>query len=207
MLEDQGHVKLLGQHRRGETLVVACHDVVDYLSHGTVLEDCTIDVRGAARGIIFHEAALRRCAVHARRPFKNYSWHSVRLEGCTFRGNYVGCDFGPRPDAYPRHKLGAVSGCDFEATNLHQCRFFNVRMQDIRLPRWPCFTVLEPAANAGDWQQIPLPPGLGIIQRSVNRSLPGEVARVYSADELERTGEATADALRPLLAGKPYIVL
>lgn len=141
-------IKLLGEHRRGETLTVGGHRFVDFVSHGTLLEDCTLIIRGAARGVVFHGATFRRCVIQAKRPFTNFSWHDVRLEQCVFQCSLIGCDFGPRPDAYPDHPQGVVTACDFSQAPLHRCRFFRCDMAGQTLPPWPCFTVLEPEQHA-----------------------------------------------------------
>src|SRR5688500_14848772 len=116
-------IKLLGQHRRREAFEVGGHRFVDFLSHGTVLEDCTLTIRGSSRGVVFHGANLCRCTIQAKRRFTSFSWHDVVLEECTFKGWFVGCDFEPRPDAYPDQPQGSISASDFSQSQLHACRF------------------------------------------------------------------------------------
>src|SRR4051812_25619481 len=213
MSADVGQVKLLGEHRRGEAFEVGGYQLVDFLSHGTVLEDCTVTIAGSARGVVFHGATLQRCTVRAERPFANLSWHDVVLDRCTFVGRFVGCDFGPRPDAYPDHPRGGVAGCDFGAARLHKCRVFRSGVGSLRLPRWPCFAVLEPERNAADWLSIPFPESF----RRVEQPLIAEAAPEYrvagmsaacqDAGEIAKRHAIPVEEIRRLLDGRPYIRL
>lgn len=206
-------IKLLGEHRRGEAFEVGRHRFVDFLSHGTVLEDCTVTLAGSARGVVFHGATLRRCTIRARRPFANFSWHDVVLDRCAFAGRFVGCDFGPRPDAYPAHPRGGVAGCDFQGAQLHECRVFRTDVGQLRLPRWPCFAVLEPERNAADWLSIPFPESFGRVEQPlIAEAVPayrvaGVSAACQDAGEIARRHAIPVAEIRRLLDGRPYILL
>jgi len=206
-------IKLLGARRRGETFEVGGHKFVDFLSHGTVLEDCTLISRASSRGVVFHASVLRRCLIHAKRRFTNFSWHDVILEECQFKGWFIGNDFGPRPDAYPDKPQGVASGCDFSHAQLHMCRFFRSEMTTQRLPKWPCFTVLEPERNAADWLSIAFPESFRRgEQELVAEAVPdfrveGVVARSQHAGEIAKKHGVTVDEIRALVSGRSYIVL
>lgn len=213
MNDEADCLKLLGQHRRGETFQVGNHRFVDYLSHGSVLEDCTIEIAGASRGIIFHGATLRRCEIKMKRRFTNYSWHAVRLEQCVFQGSIFGCDFGPRPDAYPNDPVGALISCDFSQALLHMCRFFRSEIDAIGLPEWPCFTILDPEENAIEWLSIPFPESYRQVeQKLIAEAVPeyrvkGVVAHCENASEIARMHKVSIDEIGALLRGRSYIVL
>lgn len=206
-------IKLLGQHRRGESFEVGGHRFVDFLSHGTVLEDCTLVSRASSRGVVFHGAILRRCLIHAKRRFTNFSWHDVVLEECTFKGWFVGCDFGPRPDAYADQPQGAVSGGDFSQAQLHACRFFRSEMAPLKLPRWPCFTVLEPEKNATDWLSIPFPDSYRRVEQKLiaeadpDYRVDGVVAACEHAGEIAKKHDVSVEEIKALLSGRSYILL
>lgn len=206
-------IKLLGEHRRGEAFEVGGRQFVDFLSHGTVLEDCTITSRASSRGVVFHGAVLRRCLIQAKKRFTNFSWHDVILEECQWKGWFVGNDFGPRPDAYPAGPAGTVSACDFSGAQLHMCRFFRAEMAAQRLPQWPCFTVLEPEANAADWLSIPFPASYGRVEQMlIAEAVPdfrvqGVVAATQHAGEIAKKHSITMEQVKSLVSGKSYIVL
>jgi hypothetical protein len=206
-------IRLLGEHRRGETFEVGGHTYVDFLSHGTVLEDCTLISRASSRGVVFHGSVLRRCLIQTKRRFTNFSWHDVVLEGCTFKGWFIGNDFGPRPEAYPDQPQGAASACDFSQSHLHMCRFFRSEMELQKLPKWPCFTVLEPEQNATDWLSIGFPEGFRRVeQQLIAEAVPefrveGVVAASQHAGEIAKRHGITLDEIRTLVSGKSYIML
>ena len=206
-------IKLIGQHRQHDAFEVGSHRFVDFLSHGTVLEECTLTIRGLSRGVVFHGATLRRCLIDAKRRFMNFSWHDVVLEECSFKGRFVGCDFGPRPDAYAAPPHGAVSACDFSQAQLHLCRFFRSEMARQMLPRWPCFTILEPETNAADWLAIPFPESYRRIeQRLIAEAVPefrvnGVVGACEHAGEIAKKHDVSVDEIKALISGRSYIVL
>jgi hypothetical protein len=45
-----------------------------------VLEDCRIESRGSARGIVLHGTTLRGSTIYAARELKNFGWHDVVLD-------------------------------------------------------------------------------------------------------------------------------
>jgi hypothetical protein len=206
-------IKLLGQHRRGEQFEVGGHRFVDFLSHGTVLEDCTVTIRSSSRGVVFHGATLRRCLIQAKRRFMNFSWHDVLLEECVFKGWFVGCDFGPRPDAYVDHPHGIVSGCDFSQAHVHTCRFFRSEMARLKLPKWPSFTILEPEKNAADWLSIPFPESYRQVeQKLIAEAVPeyrveGVVAACEHAGEIAKKHRVSIEEIKALVSGRLYILL
>jgi hypothetical protein len=200
---DRGHLKLLGEHRRGETFVVACHELVDFLSHGTLLEDCRIEIRGSARGIVLHGATLLHSTIHTTRELRNFRWHDVVLDHCTFQGRFPGNDFGRRADAYPDPPFGSVVGCDFSRARLHLCRFFSCDLAGMDLPPWPCVTLENLGARRDEWLALPLPSALRIAQETLADTMPGEVATVIDVEAwCRRTGVDPAE-LRPVLA--PFV--
>lgn len=212
MIDEPDCLKLLGEHRRGEAFDVAGHRFVDFVSHGTVLEDCTVRIRGSARGIVFHGATLERCRIESRRRFVGFSWHDVILDRCVFTGQFLSCDFGPRPDVYPDHPAGRVLDCDFSQAQLHSCRFFNSDMRRIVWPKWPCFTVLDPEQNAKDWLSIPFPDSYRTVEQALiaeavaDFQVKGVIAACEHAGEMAKKHKVTPEEIHALIAGKSYIV-
>lgn len=211
-MPDPDCIKLLGEHRRNETFDVACHRFVDFLSHGTILDGCTIRICGSARGIVFHGATLRNCRIIAARRFAGFSWHDVILQNCVFEGVFASCDFGPRPDAYPNPPYGELSACDFNQARVQSSRFFRCDMAKQKLPTWPSFTILEPEKNAEDWLAIPFPESYrNVEQRLIAEAVPeyrveGVVAACENATVIAKKHRITAEEIKSLIAGKSYIV-
>ena len=75
-------IKLLGEHRRRETFEVGGHRFVDFLSHGTVLEDCTLTIRGSSRGVVFHGYSPQL------RDSSEAAFHELLLARCAVAGVY-----------------------------------------------------------------------------------------------------------------------
>ncbi|AVR97156.1 hypothetical protein [Pseudoduganella armeniaca] len=75
------------------------------------------------------------------RALADHQFSRVHFNGVRFFGTFIGCDFGN----WDSNDIGSMANCDFTEAVLDSSRFLNVDVQSIKLPRWPCFTIVNPA--------------------------------------------------------------
>jgi len=154
---------------------------------------------------MFDRAVLRDCTVVAARPPTNDRWHGVTLERCTFLGRDKGCNFGPRPHAYPDEPPGRVDGCDVSGAVMHLCRLFRCDLGATRLPRWPRVSRVDPPRHTAEWLALPFPPALRVTRQVVDEPQDGEAISVMDAEVFAREAGLTPDDVRALVDGRPLI--
>jgi hypothetical protein len=204
---DDQPLKILGESRRGETIDVArSGEWVDFVSHGSVLEDCRIVIHGSARSFVFAGATFRRCTIVAKRRLSNVRWTDVILDRCVLRGTCIGNEWGARPEAHMSEWRGGLAECDLRGAKLHLCEFYRCDLRSVALPRWPFFTILDPSENASDWLALPFTGRARIMAEVVVAARPGHVGSTLDGTILARDAGLSIEALRDLLAGRPYIV-
>lgn len=91
--------------------------------------------------LVMNQVRFEGCRLSFQRPLFDFRWASTNLSNCKFFGNLVRNDFGTR---IRRIEWGKCIECDFSDAILDGCSFFNVDMNRIQLPAWPCFTVRSP---------------------------------------------------------------
>jgi hypothetical protein len=138
----------------GETLSVDHPNLVTFLIKST-FEGCDISLNCPARGLIIDRCAFRDCIIRAKKPQANHQLFTSTFERCRFLGKFPGCEFGFRIDLHGKTK-GTIADCDFREAILDGVTFNNCEIQSISLPRWPHFTLLDPAVVAA---RIPNPLG------------------------------------------------
>src|SRR5581483_595762 len=103
-------------------------------------------------------------------------------ERCKFLGTYWSCQFGQlqSPFEYESEKLDGfrvwtnpwgrylVKECDFSQARMHYCAFENCDVSTMKFPRWPCFTILDPARNRDDFAEIDLPFRKGVLRANLS---------------------------------------
>jgi hypothetical protein len=121
-----------------------------WLGPNLTLRNCTVVISVASRWLTLMSGQFFDCTIQAKGELKNLRWARMGLKGCRFKGRFRGNDFGFMEDHIDKWKLGAVVDCDFSEARLDGCRFYNCDMSTIRLPRWPCFTLLDPVRRAAE---------------------------------------------------------
>lgn len=122
------------------------------LSHGMIMEDCVINFKVPANGIIIAKAQFINCTLNFKTKLTNYSFSSTIFDGCKFTGKLSGCEFGYRKKNHnpeqPEIK-GNIINCDFsEVAFANGIRFFNCDTATIKFPKFPHFFIKDPYQNA-----------------------------------------------------------
>jgi hypothetical protein len=211
MTDPPVNVKILGERRESCTIDVARSKFVDFLSHGTNLNHCRVNIHGSARGIVFHGATLQDCEIVAKRRFTGYDWGDVVLRRCRFVGVFDNCRFGPRYTVNRDGPHGVIEDCDFSSAKLGWCEFYNCDVSGITIPTWPTFVIDAPPANSEEWMSIPFPASYASIEQTMIAGLSPEidqtglVAVTQNADAIAKRHSITTEEIRALISGHRFI--
>jgi hypothetical protein len=169
-----------------------------FLGPNLTLRNCTLVLRVPARDLIIPQAQFINCTINIKKELKNLRWEHATIKGCRFTGRLSGNDFGRWPTSLKTP--GSIEDCDFTEARLDGCRFVGCDINTIRLPSWPCFTILEPARRWRELQALHWPGKYGaIIGNGFAKNPPSTVAMTYSAPELAKFCETTPEAIKALL--------
>ncbi|HEX8820409.1 MAG TPA: hypothetical protein VF794_10820 [Archangium sp.] len=179
-----------------------------WLGPDLTLRDCTVIISAARRSLSFVSGQFINCTIQAKGQLKTMPWAPMKLKGCRFKGRFTGNDFGFREDFDDRWKAGGIEDCDFSEAQLHGCAFFNCDMSTIRLPRWPCFTFLDPRGHSAELARHAWPGLVGQVTiKVVCESHKGTVAVTWHAPTVAEKLDTTVEELRAALEGVPGVVL
>lgn len=107
------------------------------------LFNCTLTFDDKYHGLF--RSRLYNCTLIQKTPLKHIRAFGNRYEGCTFKGKFLGVDFGRDPDMDPVSKtwdtLGELIDCDFTQATLDLCRFYSVDISRQTFAPWPQFVV------------------------------------------------------------------
>jgi hypothetical protein len=171
-----------------------------WLGPDLTVRDSTVIVSAAGRSLVPMSGQFINCTIQAKGELKTVRWAPISLKRCRFKGRFTGNDFGFREDLDERRTLGGIEDCDFSEARLNGCRFSNCDMNTISLPRWPCFTFLDPLGHAAELRQHAWP---GLVGRAtveaVCESPVGTVAVTWHAPTVAEKMDTTVEELRAAL--------
>ena len=190
-------IQFSNQEIANEHLILDSATELYYLGHHLTLRGCTVVISVPARALVIARTRFVGCTIHVKRQLNNFSWESVYLQDCRFKGRFSGNDFGERPFAPGE---GRIQDCDFTEATLHGTRFFGCDVRSLRFPSWPCFTIVDPLGRARELRALPWPELVGRITiETVVESPPSTAAVTLSALELAKKFGTTPEALRAVV--------
>jgi hypothetical protein len=178
-----------------------------WLGPDLTLRDSAVIISAAGRSLVPMSGQFINCTIQARGELKTVRWAPISLKGCRFKGRFTGNDFGFRKDLDERRTLGGIEDCDFSEARLNGCRFFNCDMRTIRLPRWPCFTFVDPLGHAAELGRREWPGQFGIIVEGLAKNPVGTVAESWHAPTVAEKMDTTVEDLRVALETAPGILM
>ncbi len=178
-----------------------------WLGPNLKLRDCTVIISAARRSVTLMSGQFINCTIQVKGEMKSLGWGPMKLMGCRFKGRFGGNDFGFREDVDERRKLGGIEDCDFSEARLNGCRFFNCDMSTIRLPRWPCFTIMDPRGHAVERVRREWPGQVGILIEGLAKNPEGTVAETWHAPTVAEKMDTTVEELRAALERAPGIFM
>lgn len=185
-----------------ERLELTDKDSLYFLGPNLTLRQCAIVLKASARNLLFKGVVFIDCTIEVKQELKNHQeWVFSSLKGCRFKGKMSGCEFGRWPDYAPGWEHGSIEDCDFSEARLHGCRFHSCDPLTLRLPSWPCFTLLDPLRRYRDWLAHPWPGNLGsTIIEIFSTDPPSTVAVTWSAALLAKHAGCSEDEIRAVLS-------
>jgi hypothetical protein len=172
-------------------------EVVCFLGPKLTLRGCTVMLGMAARNLIIPQARFVDCIFITKRELRNFRWDTAHLQGCQFKGRFIGNDFGEWPSSPGQ---GSIEDCDFSGAHLGMTRFLGCDVHTLRFPRWPCFTILDPVRR---WRELSALPWPGLISRvtiaGLAESPASTVALTFAAPDLAKRYGTTPEALKAVV--------
>jgi hypothetical protein len=179
-----------------------------WLGPNVTFRRCTLVVSVAGRWLHLMSGRLVDCTIQAKSELTTVRWATMNLKGCRFKGRFTGNDFGFREDDLDKWRIGGIEDCDFSEARLHGCRFFNCDMSTIRLPRWPCFTFMDPREHAEELRRHEWPGLFGqVIIKGLAKEPEGVVAETWHAPTIAEKLDTTAEELRAVMERLPCVVM
>lgn len=189
-------IRFMKAELKNERLVLDSKTEVYYLGHDLTLTNCTIVLRVPARALVVAKARFIGCTIEVKRELKNFRWDCATLQGCRITGRLSGNDFGPQSHS---HFPGSIEDCDFTGAQLDGCRFMSCDVSTLRLPRWPCFTFLEPSKRSQELSRLPWPSSLRFMSTTFEWCPPNTSAVTFFAPTLVKKYNASEAELRAML--------
>ena len=184
----------------GERLELADKEGHYYLGPNLTLRRCTVVTRVSARWLHILPTRFIDCAIEVKQELKHHDWSRALLKGCQFTGKLTGCDFGHRLPHMGGRENGGIEGCDFTQARLDGCRFHGCDMRTLRLPRWPCFTILDPLGRSHELSRLDWPEGrVPISIKDPGNEPPSTVAVTLYAPGFLKGRDTTPEALLAFL--------
>ncbi|WP_309891003.1 hypothetical protein [Archangium sp.] len=172
------------------------------LGPNLTLKNCTLVLKVSARRLSLKQPRFIDCTFEVKQELKNYqSWLAAFLKGCRFKGALSG-DFGHWPEysSLPWYQHGFIEDCDFSEARLDGCRFHGCDPATLRLPRWPCFTFLDPIARAPELRGVKWPGIFGdVIVDNLHTDPPSTRTLTYHAPSVAKRMETTDEELRAVI--------
>ncbi len=125
-----------------------------WLGPNLTLRRCTVVLSVASRWLTLMSGQLIDCTIQAKSELKNVRWTAMNFKGCRFKGRYYGNEFGQRRGHDEGWEQTGLEDCDFSEARLDLCRFHGSDMRTIRLPKWPCFTILDPIGHGRELMSV-----------------------------------------------------
>ncbi len=125
----------------GERIEITSKEAV-VLGPDLVLSECHVRLATNASALTIASSRFERCTIEAKRKLANVRWGHAWIEGSSFQGTFVGCDFGRGPENFD--PSGGIKACDLSAAVLDGCRFFGEHVDSLRFPEWPCIVMWKP---------------------------------------------------------------
>ncbi|WNG41649.1 hypothetical protein F0U61_54185 [Archangium violaceum] len=191
----------------GERLELTDKDALYWLGPNLTLRGCTVVIGVGERQIIPMWGKLIDCTIHAKRELVDARLTTLGFKGCRFKGRFLGVDFGQRAGDERWWEHGGVEDCDFTEARLDLCRFQGCDMGTVRLPKWPCFTIVDPLKYGPELLSVPWPGDFTpVILEGPLKELPTTVAlSFYAPAEAKRSG-ATLEEFKAAVERFDFIV-
>ncbi|QRO02503.1 hypothetical protein JRI60_13430 [Archangium violaceum] len=191
----------------GERLELTDTKALYWLGPDLTLRRCTLILGVGGRSLCLSSSRLIDCTIQVKRQLGAKAWTKVALKGCRFKGRYTSCDFGPWYGYTEGWEQGAVEDCDFSEAQLDGCRFHGCDVRTLRLPVWPCFTIVDPLRWAAELHRVTWPGHFGEVVVADLASEPRSTTGVtWHAPSVAKRMNTTPEELKVAIERFDFIV-
>jgi len=176
---------------------------VNFLGPELVLENCSIHSECDCNTLCIAGLKMNGGDFIQHSPLNDFHFNRAHLVNVKFIGNFIGCDFGD----WETSDRSSVNGCDFSDAVLDGCRFLNCDMDEIQLPKWPNFAILNPIDARPVLLSRKWPSDIGVTLDVYTDNDPECVAICGNAEVLSKEDKISLDDLRELLMTLPGITI
>lgn len=198
------------QQLENERLELTDKGSMYFLGRNLTLKNCTLALKVPARQLFVRDVRFTNCTFEVKQELKNFQeWIQASLKGCRFTGRLTGCDFGHWPEygSDPEYQLGSIEDCDFTEARMNACRFMGCNPRTLRLPRWPCFTFLDPIRHAPELRGAKWPDLFGrIVVGDLHNEPRPTMATIFHAPTIAKQCETTPEELRAVIEQFDFIL-
>ncbi|MFY0579523.1 hypothetical protein ACN28S_39410 [Cystobacter fuscus] len=181
----------------GERLELTDNTAIYWLGPNITLRRCSVVLGVPGRWLSLVSGQLIDCTIQAKRELVDSRWTTMGLKGCRFKGRFSGNEFGHRRGHLDNWQFGTVEDCDFSEARLDLCRFHGCDMSTVRLPKWPCFTILDPLKYAPELLSMPWPGDFTpVILEGPLKEQPSTVALTFYAPAEAKRSRATLEEFK-----------
>ena len=178
-----------------------------WLGPNITLRRCTVVLGVASRWLSLVSGQLIDCTLEAKRELKNTRWTTMNFKGCRFKGRFYGNEFGQRREHEEGWELAGLEDCDFSEARLDLCRFHGSDMRTVRLPKWPCFTILDPLGHGRELMSVPWPGTFRPVRMEGEfKELPTTVALSFYAPAQAERSKTTEAELKAAIERFDFII-
>lgn len=129
----------------GETINIDAQDDM-IIGPGAVLNECLVVSRATEKYLRIVNSTMSGGMFFTKVRLMNHRWHRIKLYGVTFKGKFVGNDFGRLGGVYDN--LGDIRDCNFVDASVHLCRFFQCDLSTMSFA--PNHVVIQHTRSAQD---------------------------------------------------------
>jgi hypothetical protein len=201
------NIHIENRELEGERLELTDKEAIYWLGPNITLRRCTLVLGVGGRHFVPMWGRFIDCTITAKREVAKEWFTSMRFEGCRFTGRFSGVGFGQRVGVDRWWEHGGIENCDFSEARLDQCSFHNCDMRTIRLPQWPCFTILDPIKHGRELLSVPWPGDFTpvILEGEHRDSEDTAAVTIYAPAEAKRSG-ATLEEFKTAVERFDFIV-
>jgi hypothetical protein len=175
----------------------------------TVFKNCNITINVTAKFLVTRNLTFINSHLFFKKKFINYSWADCFFDSCTFKGKLSGNDFGNWPSYFVRNeeeRIGDIVNCDFSDCDLDGCRIMDSNARSNKYPKWPHFTLYDPALHLEELKSIEWPDRFRILISSLDYKDNQRVSsETWNFGTL--TKFSTSDKVHAILKELPFVEL
>jgi len=175
---------------------------VNLLGPDLVLENCSVHSDCQSKALIISGLVMTDGHFNQQdRALTDFHFEYAHFSDVKLTGKFVGCTFGDWVSA----ATSSIRSCDFTEAGLEDCRFLNCDIESTRLPKWPAFTIVNPAEARDFVMSRPWPSKTRIALDVYTDTDPECAAICGDAAQLAKSDDIPIDELRTLLEAVPGI--